>query len=215
MRSVTSSLISVTSGIMQRSSFGPTLFFGYINNINSVIKSSKLHLLADDFKISKGIIYSSNHLALKTDIDTVFVWYQLWDPPLNMNKLVHTHMSYRTTNQHYQCNRKIIQQEAIHKDLGVIFINDISIKSHIKYGAKKAHKLFYMAFHSFSSRDPFFRGSVFQLFIRLSLEYASSVWRPSIKQNIQAIERVLRWFSKRIPSILENNYTKTQSNAFT
>ena len=43
---------------------------------------------------------------------------------------------------------------------------------YIYYVAHKAHTLCYMALHSFFSRDPLFLGSVFQLFIRPSLEYA-------------------------------------------
>ena len=65
---VTSPRTSVTSSIIQGSSFTPTLFIGFINDINSVIKSSKLYLLVDDVKILKGIRFSSDHHALQENI---------------------------------------------------------------------------------------------------------------------------------------------------
>ena len=72
-----------------------------------------------------------------------------------------------------------------------------------------------MALHSFSSRNPLFLGSVFQLFIRPSLEYVSSVWSSSLKQDIQTIVRVLRWFSKYIPPMSEKKLSgETKSNGF-
>ena len=58
----------------------------------------------------------------KKDIDMVYVLSQLWDLPLNIDKLVRMHLGNRTTNQHNQFNEIIIQQEAVHKDLGVIVI---------------------------------------------------------------------------------------------
>ena len=58
-----------------------------------------------------------------------------------------------------------MQQEAIYKDLGVNFNNDLTIN----YVSPKAHKLCYMALHSFSSCESLFLGLVFQLYIRPSL----------------------------------------------
>ena len=54
--------------------------------------------------------------------------------------------------------------------------------------------------------DSAFLASLFILYVRPTLEYASQVWCPHLKLDIGHIERVQRSFTKRMPALLGLSY---------
>ena len=49
---------------------------------------------------------------------------------------------------------------------------------------------------------------MFKVFVRPKLEYASQVWNPVYKGDIESLERVQRTFTKRIPGLQKCSYAE-------
>ena len=65
-----------------------------------------------------------------------------------------------------------------------------------------------MIFRCFLFRDPVFLVKMFKTFVRPKLEYASVIWNPVYKMDIDALERVQRRFTKRIPGCANMSYSQ-------
>ena len=80
----------------------------------------------------------------------------------------------------------------------------INAHSNLKYGphcaiiASKANARAKLILKSFLSRNPITITRAFIIYLRLLLEYCSSVWSPHFKQDIDLIENVQRSFTRKL-----------------
>ena len=63
----------VTSGVPQGSVLGPVLFFAYINDITTGVRSS-MRLFADDSKVSRIIYDGNDEKQLQCELNTLQKW---------------------------------------------------------------------------------------------------------------------------------------------
>ena len=68
-----SSPCKVTSGVLQGTVLGPTLFLLYINDLKSNIQST-VHLFANDCLIYRPINSPNDHQLLQQDLNTLNTW---------------------------------------------------------------------------------------------------------------------------------------------
>ena len=137
---------------------------------------------------------------MQIEIGAVADWANAWLLPLCSDKLIHLHVGNRLDNFTYYCGTCAIKQSSVVTDLGVSYNNNLSYRPHVESVCKKANSLCAMIFRSFESRDPLFLISLFKMYVRPLLEYASPVWSPHMKCDIACLEKVQRSFTKRIPS---------------
>ncbi len=64
-----------------------------------------------------------------------------------------------------------------------------------------------MIFRTFQSRKPDFLLQMFQSFVCPHLEYATQVWNPNYKMDIDLVESVQRRYAKRIPGFYQSSYS--------
>ena len=64
-----------------------------------------------------------------------------------------------------------------------------------------------MLFRSFKTRDKDFMVNMFKVFVRSKLEYCSQVWNPQYISDIDLMESVQRYFTRRLYNNNELSYT--------
>ena len=77
LEGVSSSSITVTSGVPQGTVLGPLLFILYLNDLPEGI-SSQVRLLADDCILCREINTLNDCQDLQKDIDTLCKWESKW-----------------------------------------------------------------------------------------------------------------------------------------
>ena len=139
---------SVTSGIPQGSVLGPLLFIIYINDLpNECMNLSELFMFADDTKLFKYILNTFDSTTLEQNCQALFNWSQKWLMSLNINKCKVLSIGRRNMIQNsYGFDTPqsgFVQLERVDKmkDLGVIFDDDLSFKSHRYEKINKAYQI--------------------------------------------------------------------------
>jgi hypothetical protein len=208
MGSEVSSMVPVTSGVIQGSVIGPLLFVLFVNDLPDAALSAITLLYADDLKLFRIIRSIIDCQLLQSDIKYVSEWAKVWLMPLSLLKLTHFHIGSRVDEFIYYCDNLVLKHSNLVKDLGVMFNENCNFRSHYDFICKRAHALCGTIFRSFEGRNPNFLFSLFNIYVRPTLEYASVVWSPMLKIDIASIEHVQRAFTKRIPSLRDLSYVE-------
>ena len=87
------------------------------------------------------------------------------------------------------------------RDLGVIVSSDLSPRLHINNIVLKANQRTNMILRCFISKDINTLLHAFVVYVRPLLEFNSVVWSPYFKCDSDAVERVQRRFTKRLPGL--------------
>ena len=91
------------------------------------------------------------------------------------------------------------------RDLGFIISHDLSPSTHISVKVAKAHQRANAVLRAFVSRDRSLLLRVYLVYVRPLVENNFVIWSPCLKQNIEAVERVQRHFTKvSANSVMQN-----------
>jgi len=91
-------------------------------------------------------------------------------------------------------------------DHGVIVTSDLTSSDHINDIVFKAHQRANAIHRRFISRNMLAHD--YRVYVRPLLEYNSVIWSPRLKCDIEAIERVQRRFTKRLPGYHKYSYSE-------
>ena len=92
------------------------------------------------------------------------------------------------------------------RDLGVTVCANLSPTVHVCDVVAKAHKRANLILRTFESKDISLLVRAYLVYVRPIVEYNSIVWSPYSVKDIQAIERVQRRFTKRLPALRQCSY---------
>ena len=84
--------------------------------------------------------------------------------------------------------------------------NDATFDRHIQHITANATRLSGWALRVFDSRDLTTMLTIYKSLIRHALEYCSPLWFPTDQANISSIEKVQRYFTRRIDGMQGLNY---------
>ena len=184
--------MTVTSGVPQGTVLGPLMFLIYINDIHKQL-SSKIRLFADDALVYKEIGSVADAKALQADINILTEWASTWQMLFNAKKcyVMRIHRGRSSCLYNYtMCNTPLEDMEH-HPYLGVEISNNLSWTHHITNVKIKANKCLNMVRQNFThGTTPEVRETIYKSFMRPHLEYASSVWDPYTKKDINCLEAV-------------------------
>jgi hypothetical protein len=94
------------------------------------------------------------------------------------------------------------------KDLGVTISDTCGVSQHCLDIAKKGFRRINAIFSCFYTRNPDFLLKLYQTFVRPTVEYASEAWSPFLLKDIDIVERVQRYFTRRLPGLKSFTYSE-------
>lgn len=197
----------VTSGVPQGSVLGPLLFIIYINDIDVGI-ISKISKFADDTKLGANVENSKGVLQIQRDLDEIGNWSEKWQMPFNLDKCSVMHLGHKNPNADYTLLGRQVASTELEKDLGVLISNDLKFSKQCIEVEKKAQKLLGYIKRQFSYRNKEIVLSLYNALVRPQLEYAVQFWSPSLRKDIDRLERVQARATKLIPSLRNKGYQR-------
>ena len=84
------------------------------------------------------------------------------------------------------------------KDLGVFVTSNLKWNYHIQTIVTNALTKSYQILRSFSSKNIWILRKAYLVYVRPLVEYGSVVWNPYLQKDIDLVERVQRYFTKKI-----------------
>jgi len=193
-----SSAVHLKSGVPQGTVLGPLLFLCYSADLVNVVKYSKLSMYADDTKVFKAIYTIQDCHNLQIDLNSIARWAELWQMELNPDKTKLLSIGKPKIIFDYTLNGKQIEKVTHINDIGVIIQSDLKFTMHCLNVTKKAYFVIRNILNTFKNHDYVFYVKMFTTYVRPILEYASQAWSPNLKCNIDKIENVQRYYSRRI-----------------
>ena len=186
--------IDVISGVPQGSVLGPLLFLLYVHDIETVCSPfCDIALFADDCKF-----ISSNPYALQRSLDKMNQFVTERQLVLSQSKCTHLTITRREPEIHFSVNNTVIPSALSVKDLGVTLTSKLQWKPHIANITKKAFHAAHKILFSFTTNNIGILLFAYKTFVRPILESNSVVWSPHLKENINRIESVQIFFTKKL-----------------
>jgi ribonuclease P/MRP protein subunit RPP40 len=132
-------------------------------------------------------------------VDDLVAWADQWQLSINISKCHVLHLGrINPRNMYFVNNSRIPDQCDCVTDLGVEVDNGLKFNKHISNIITKANQRIAVLFRGFVSRNQELLVKAYVTFVRPVLEYASCVWSPVLITHVNAIERVQKYFTRRL-----------------
>ena len=181
---------AVTSGVIQGSCLGPKLWSIFMDFLLSEIEIPSV-TFADDFKLLASLARHS-YSTVQENINRIYTWSQRMRMPLLISKCLV--LQYGVNNPHFQydCCASILPASDTFVDLGVRRSASGFFHDHIAMVAQKGHRLVGMCFRQLQSRRSDFLLKVHKPYILPPIMYASQLWSPNLRYEVNELEAVQR-----------------------
>ena len=207
-----SSWSPVLSGIPQGSIMGPILFTLFVNDLPEKINSI-ISMFADDTKLFLPLTSDSSHDEIVADLNYLQLWAEKMQMKFHPSKCKIMHMGKNNPRRDYVMKGTNNQEYTLEtteceRDLGVYIDSKLQFTQHCQEKVNKANKVLGYIRHTFKNlnQDTFLL--LYKSLVRPHLEFASCIWSPKYKYNIDSIERVQRRATKLIPQIRNLSYNE-------
>ena len=191
----------VTSGVPQGSILGPTLFLLYINDIVFQFPNVQCKMFADDMKLFVKLDHNDCMLSqsvLQSALDSLVIWSNTWQLEISAPKCSILHLGRNNPEFKYLINNKIVKSADQCKDLGILISRNLKPSTHCNAIATKAYRIINMLFRCFNNCDVQVLLKCYVSYVRPILEYSSTVWSPCLMRDIDKIESVQRYSTRRL-----------------
>ena len=121
-----------------------------------------------------------------------------WQLNINVTKCNILHLGKKNPKFSYFINNNIIHAADHVRDLGVEIDSNLVFNYHINNILTKAYQRIAVLFKGFVFRDSRLLTKAYVVFVRPILEYCSSVWSPFKIADIDAIEKVQKYFTRKL-----------------
>ena len=189
---------AVLSGVPQGTVLGPLLFLCYSADLKNVVENCKLSIYADDTKLYKGIQCVKDCDKLQEDLNRIHLWAKHWQMELNSEKTKLLTVGINRYNFDYVLDNNVVERVPHMNDVGVIIQADLKFTHHCSSVIRKAYYTIRNIFNVFKRHEPEFYVKMYTCYVRPILEYGAQIWSPLLKCNIDRIERVQSYYTRRI-----------------
>jgi len=159
----------------------------------------KVKTFADEVKIYLKIMNNVDIVHLQLSLMSLVDWANEWQLAISIEKCCVLNIGKQVPTPHLQLGYCTLPVVPLARDLGVLVSNNLCPSAHIN-GVAKAHKHAYMIQRAFVSRN-IDLVRAYLVYVRPLVEYNLVVWSPYTIQDIEAIERVQRRFTKYLPGL--------------
>ena len=136
-------------------------------------------------------------------------WAETWQLKLSIQKcgslLLKGKYNYIDTQDLF-INEDLLSVLESVKDLGIIVDSQLSFTPRIDSVIARAKQRIYLIFKSFKSRSIKMLMTTYKTYILPILDYCSSVWSPQKLSDIDNLENVQRYFTKRLHKLWHSSY---------
>ncbi|KAK3091269.1 hypothetical protein FSP39_018491 [Pinctada imbricata] len=204
----TSTKCAVDSGVPQGTVLGPLLFLCHINDLPLSV-SSHVRLFADDCLLYREINCHSDHIQLQEDLKSLELWARKWGMKFNATKcyLMSIHRSRSPSSYLYSHNNHILKQVQDNPYIGVQISEDLKWTTYINKICNRANSILGFIRRNLQHSNRNFKETAYVSLVRSILDYASIVWDPSMKKDIDKIEGIQR----RAARFVMNDYSRKSS----
>ena len=209
-----SDIADLVSGVIQGSVIGPLMFLIFIDELIRILEKHgiKVKLYADDVKLYLRIVNDVDVVKLQAALDELISWADTWQLSVSIDKCCVLNVGKTAFDTRFCIKGQVLPIVTSCRDLGVIMSDDLSPSAHIGSVVAKAHQRANAILRSFVSRDISLLIRAYLVYVRPIVEYNSVIWSPYLKQDIEAIERVQRRFTKRLPGFNQLSYSERLSH---
>ena len=191
-----SSPADVVSGVPQGTVLGPLLFLAFINDLPDIVRSSSTRLFADDSLIFREVCNLQDQALIQADLDRLAEWENTWQMSFNASKcnIIRFSPSRRHTiiDSQYSLHGQTLETVSSAKYLGVTLQDDLSWSKHLDSVAARGNRTVGFLRRNFRDCSTKVRSATYTSMVRPRLEYASSVWDPHKRKDVQLLEKVQR-----------------------
>ena len=182
---------NVVSGVPQGTVLGPLLFLLYVNDLPGGVNSS-VRLFADDCILYREIRSDDDSNTLQADLNKLYGWADKWQMKFNTDKcfiMRLTHARSRKINS-YTLGGDTLSVVNHYPYLGITLSDNLKWNTHIQNICGKANRSLGFVRRNLHSCSQTTKLEAYRSLVRPLLEYASSVWDPYTKKNIDQLESV-------------------------
>ena len=202
----------VSSGVPQGSVLGPTLFILYINELPSLVSSSRI-MFADDTKLYRTIQDNSDIQALQQDLRILSDWSNKWLLKFNAGKCMVMHCGYSNPRRSYLMEQadgseRTLDETEVEKDFGVFIVNTLKPTTHCQRAANKAMSALKLLRISFESLNISNFKQLYSTYVRPHLDYCAQAVGPYMRQDFAALDKVQRRATKLVREVKHLPYHK-------
>jgi len=185
------------------------LFFTKNDLPESFASNFKATLFADDLKSFNTIDYRLNPSVTQCAIDILCEWSKNWQFDLSISKcsslLLSLNFKFVDVNLVKIGNDVLPALDSVNA-LGAIVDCPLTFADQMSSIISKAKQRIFLLFKSFKSRDVLLFLFAYKTYILPLLDYCSVIWNPYKLYDIDRIENVQRYFTKRLDGMCSLNY---------
>ena len=132
------------------------------------------------------------------DLDAIIAWAKMWQLSISINKTYLLHIGAK--NPRHVCNingQNIVAVETV-KDLDVHVTSDLNWCVQVNVVIKKVNRITNVILHAFRCHNVGLYMSAFAIYVKPISDYCNYVWNPVLCRDIDAIENVLRAYTRKV-----------------
>ena len=101
---------------------------------------------------------------------------------------------------------EIVERQEVIRDLGVLLSEDGGFKHHLEKVVTKTRQKMGWVLRTFESRSPQLMKTLLKTLILPHIDYCSQLYCPTRPADIQKLEKLQKYFLKRIPALRQQTY---------
>ena len=140
----------------------------------------------------------NDHILVQDSLNCLCDWARDNQLTLSIPKCFVLHLGHSNPKISYFLNNIELSSDLACKDLGINMSCNLRFNEHINLMVKKAYNIINIIFRGFSIKDKNILVKAYKSYVLPILEYGSNVWSPQYLYLIDLIERVQRYFSRRL-----------------